>query len=66
MNQEKLYHIYVGTAYQGCVRGVSSLHAMGRWSKQTGLSQIILRAEEAKSVQAMKMPSKKEAQRGQA
>jgi hypothetical protein len=63
MNEEKLFHIYIGPVYQGCIRGVSSMHAMGRWAKQARCSQIILRAEEAKSVPAVKMPTKKESRK---
>lgn len=44
-----LYHIYVGTQYQGCIEGRNPVHAVSMWAKSVQQSQLIFRAERARN-----------------
>lgn len=41
----RLYHIYVGYAYQGSQEAKNPLHAVSMWAKAVRCSQDLLRAE---------------------
>lgn len=42
-----MYHVYIGTEYQGCIQAKNPTHAMSEWAKIHRLGQIILRVEES-------------------
>lgn len=54
-----LYHIYIGTQYQGPSRGNDAEHAILRFAKRAGKSVSIYQAKPARTVQQLKEPKPK-------
>lgn len=50
-----LYHIYIGTVYQGCIEALNPVHAVSEWSKMHRVGQVIFRAEVSKDVAPKKV-----------
>lgn len=56
---EQLFHIYIGTAYQGAQRAPDAERAIARWARWACKSRLIFRAEPARSVQQLKQRKEK-------
>lgn len=54
--QLPLWHVYIGTAYQGAIRGQNAQHACARWASEQNRSSYIYNAKPAATVQQLKEP----------
>jgi hypothetical protein len=57
MQHEQLFHIYIGTKYQGPQKALNEQHAIIRFANKSGKSRLIYRAEHASTVQQLKQPN---------
>jgi len=59
-NQRQLFHIYIGTVYQGPIKAKDADHACVLYAKSTRKSRHIYHAMPAASVQQLKVAKPKD------